>query len=48
MTAIEKELPVALLIFFISRKQTHESKEATAGILSCAADRNSLFPIKVT
>ena len=43
MTAIEKESPVDLLSFFISRKQTRESKEATAGILSSAADRNSLF-----
>ncbi|WP_302925748.1 hypothetical protein [Holdemania filiformis] len=43
MTAIEKESPVALLSFFISRKQTRESKEATAGILSSAPARNSIF-----
>ncbi|EEF69306.1 hypothetical protein HOLDEFILI_00514 [Holdemania filiformis DSM 12042] len=47
MTAIEKESPVDLLSFFIPRKQTRESKEATTGILSSAAARNSLFPIKV-
>ncbi|WP_302557380.1 hypothetical protein [Holdemania filiformis] len=43
MTVTEKGSPGALLSFFISRKQMRESKEATAGILSSAPARNSLF-----